>query len=163
MSRIFNTFSKFALCNTFILGVIISFVVRYIINTIMNRGLIMPVADLFSEFMWYIPLIFFLAIIMSKCVGYALSDEGIGKVSATKGGWKYGHFVKWDEIIMLKYKPSKIKFLGYDRLLIYRDKEFKVLIFKSNYIAIDSSQRDFKEIVDIVCEKTKLPLEMYSK
>jgi len=119
--------------------------------------LVIAVVELFTETflvnIWLVLLMFCFILLVSKAMGYAISDEGIGTVRNSNVGWIYIAYVKWEDVIELKYGYSKLS-LG-KRLVIYSS---KYTCKKKKFIAIDDSQRDFKEIVRIVCEKTSLPL-----
>ena len=168
MIKVYNTLSRIAFFKAIIVIFLLFSMSLYIYHAVTSWRLVVPIGTIligaFTRNFLLLPPFLFVLYIMSKSTGCIIMDEGIGLAKFSKNSWVFMHYAEWKNITAIKYKPSKIKFLGYDRLLIYRDdKEFKVLMFKRNYMVIDNSQRDFKEIVDIVCEKTKLPLEMYSK
>jgi len=128
----------------------------YLINVVRCGTFSVSIAEIFIKFFITDGCAFILPIIgyvFTKITGYVVTDEGIGIVAASKNVMKATCFVKWEDITALKYK--RYVFFG-THLVIYSDKDIGR---KRKSFVVNRSQRKFKEIVDIVSEKTNLPIE----
>ena len=98
---------------------------------------------------------FYFSFYVATLFGYAVSDEGIGFVKNTKFGWQYIAYIKWEDVASIEYKRFVSTF-GVKNLIIHSS---AYTIKKKKFMVVAGTQREFKEIVRIVKEKTNLPLQ----
>ena len=158
MIRVYNSLNIFAILGILLLYASFAFLVVYIINAFRYGSLIIPIVEIFISTFWdniiWFVAILPLCILYSKATGYAITDEGIGLIVITSKGWKFSLFVKWEDIVKIKYKRS---YLLIDKgIMIYNNAHTDK---NSECLYINRSQRKFKEIVNTIIEKTNLPLQ----
>ena len=90
-----------------------------------------------------------------KYYGYIIDDIGIAYCSATKKGWSYVSAIDWCDITRIKYRPASIINLFSAKVTIYS--------IHGNKIMIGDALVDFKEIVQIIYEKTNVAPDYLGK
>ena len=157
MVRIYNSYSKSALLFLTLSLIVAAIFPLYIFTAIRQGTLLLPINEIIQELsnaiilvVVIVPLFVALA---TKARGYGVSDEGIGVVVLSKIGWQFQGYTKWEDIVAINYK--KIFFCG--KFLVIHSSRCTHRNKKVLYVF--NGQRNFKEIVSIVCKKTKLHLE----
>ena len=154
----YNCFSKSSLLHLMLSIVIGVFCIMYVGEVVKYRTLFIPIGYIIPKLLRdYIVLVLFswiFVFMIKKKYGYEISEDGIGAIVNTGKEWRYHAFVKWEDIVAINYKKSIL--LNYKGLEIhssqYTHRNKKILW-------IGDDQRDFKEIVSIVCQKTNLTLD----
>ena len=162
MVKIYNSYSKPAYIYIIALSIGVIIAMIYIIEAVVYGNLFVPFIEIIMG--WYMFIIIlavfsvFLSFMVSIKFGYAVSDEGIGFVSQSNGEWQYVAYVKFEDIVSINYKNP----IYTNKYLQINTNELQTThrIHKNRkYLVINGTLRDFKEIVGIVCEKTKLHLD----
>ena len=155
--KVYNSFSILGLFISILLSVLFLFILHYIIAIIEYRTFAVSVIATFCSVfnLLNVSIVMIFLFIFPKIQGYAVSDEGIGTVKATKTGWQYIAYVKWKDITVIEYKRTVLS-LGAKVLLIHSN---TYTYKRKKYLGVASNQREFKEIVNTVTKKTNLPLD----
>lgn len=150
--KLYNNLRKSYLLFLALLTIVSVFVIIYTGEAIRYGTLFPP---LVRSIGYSIATLIFLPFYMSEglSIGYVISDEGIGRVKHTKKGWLYKAYVAWEDVVAINYKKSML--FGGKHLEIHSSKN---ACRRKKILLIDKDQRDFNEIVSIVCEKTNLQL-----
>jgi hypothetical protein len=140
---------------TTILSILSLTFIFYVVAAIEHGTLFVPVIAIFLDAFnpLYALVLLFFVLVFPKLHGYAISDEGVGTVKVSKYGWQYVAYVKWEDVIAIEFKRSI--FFGTKNLLIHSN---NYVYKKKKVLYINSSRRDFNEIVRIVSKKNNSTL-----
>ena len=154
--RIYNSHNFFGYFLFLLVGVLTLLFMAYIISAIEYRVLAIPIYTVLNSVLnpQFAFILLFYMFVFPKLHGYATTNEGIGTARATKSGWQFVAYTKWEDIVGIEYKRTV--FFGTKFLLIRSSKR---TLNKKKVIYINSTQREFKEIVRMVIENTNLPAQ----
>ena len=153
--KIYNSYNVMGHILNLLAGLLSLMFVTYLIVSIEQRTFVISITVFVEALnLGHALILLFFCIFFPRLHGYAISTEGIGTVRATKSGWQIVAYTKWEDIVDIEY--VRTIYFG-TKVLLIRSSTFTYKRKKVLYI--NSTQREFKEIVRIVGMNTNINVE----